>query len=252
MPSRYPSLEGQVVFVTGGGSGIGAGTVEAFAEQGARVAFVDIQREASETLVDSLAGAAHAPLFIPCDLTDIEALGRAIEQTKTDLGLIGILVNNAARDDRHEIEDVTPEYWDAAMAVNLRHQFFAAQAVRPQMRECGSGSIINFSSIAWMFGGVSMVAYATAKAGVIGLTNSLARELGPDNIRVNAIAPGAVVTERQLRLWYDEEKANEMAGRQLINRRLLPEHIARTVLFLASDDSQMITKQCIVVDAGLR
>ncbi|MEK9702602.1 MAG: SDR family oxidoreductase [Deltaproteobacteria bacterium] len=249
--ARYPSLAGRVAFVTGGGSGIGAAIVRALAEQGARVAFVDILEEASHALIQQLSNVDHKPLFIRCDLTDIGALRQAIQQVYQELGPVGILVNNAASDERHEVDKVTPDYWDNAMDVNLRHQFFAAQAVRPHMQEIGSGTIINFSSIVWKFGGAAFVAYATAKAGVVGLTNSLAREFGTDDIRVNAIAPGAVVTERQLRLWYTEEQADELMNRQLIKRRLLPEEIARTVLFLASDDSRMITKQCITVDAGL-
>lgn len=249
--ARYPSLAGRVAFVTGGGSGIGAAIVRALAEQGARVAFVDILEEASHALIQQLSNVDHKPLFIRCDLTDIGAVRQAIQQVYQELGPVGILVNNAASDERHEVDKVTPDYWDNAMDVNLRHQFFAAQAVRPHMQELGSGTIINFSSIVWIFGGAAFVAYATAKAGVVGLTNSLAREFGADDIRVNAIAPGAVVTERQLRLWYTEEQADEMANRQAIKRRLLPEEIARTVLFLASDDSRMITKQCITVDAGL-
>jgi NAD(P)-dependent dehydrogenase (short-subunit alcohol dehydrogenase family) len=249
--AHYPSLAGRVAFVTGGGSGIGAAIVRALVEQGARVAFVDILEEASHALIQQLSDVDHQPLFIRCDLTDIGALRQAIQQVYQELGPVGILVNNAASDERHEVDKVTPDYWDNAMDVNLRHQFFAAQAVRPHMQEIGSGAIINFSSIVWKFGGAAFVAYATAKAGVVGLTNSLAREFGADDIRVNAIAPGAVVTERQLRLWYTEEQADEMANRQAIKRRLLPEEIARTVLFLASDDSRMITKQCITVDAGL-
>ncbi len=250
--ARYPSLEDRVVFITGGGSGIGAAMVEAFAGQGARVAFVDVDARASEALVGRLKQGRHAPRFLACDVTDAAALRANIDAVRATLGPIGVLVNNAARDDRHAVDDVTPEYWDGAIAVNLRHQFFAAQAVRPQMRELGGGSIINFSSIAWMFGGAIFVAYATAKAGVVGLTNALARDFGPDRIRVNAIAPGAVVTERQLRLWYTEEQADEMAARQSLPGRLLPVEVARAALFLAADDSRMITKQCLVVDAGIR
>jgi NAD(P)-dependent dehydrogenase (short-subunit alcohol dehydrogenase family) len=249
--ANYPSLKDRVVLVTGGGSGIGAAIVTAFAGQGAKVAFIDIDRDSSEKLVARLSGAAQ-PLFIHCDLTDIEALRAAIGRVRKQLGPIRVLVNNAANDHRHPVDEVTPDDWDKAFAVNLRHQFFAAQEVRPHMRDLDGGSIINFSSVAWMFGGTDMIAYSTAKSAVIGLTNSLAREFGNDNIRVNAIAPGGVVTERQLRLWYTEEQADQMVERQIIKRRLLPDEIARTALFLASDDSRMITKQCIVVDAGLR
>jgi NAD(P)-dependent dehydrogenase (short-subunit alcohol dehydrogenase family) len=250
--ARYPSLVDRVVLVTGGGTGIGAAIVEALARNGAHVAFIDIQDEPAQALVERLAKARHRPRFLHGDLTDIAALRAAVATVRAEIGPVAVLVNNAANDDRHVLDEVTPDYWDAALNVNLRHQFFAAQAVRPHMRELGAGSIVNFSSIAWMFGGADFVAYSTAKAGVIGLTNSLARAFGPDNIRVNAIAPGAVVTERQLRLWYTEKDADGLAKRQLIQRRLLPDDIARAVLFLSADDSRMITKQCLVVDAGLR
>ena len=250
--ATYPSLADRVVFVTGGGSGIGAAMVAAFARNDARVAFVDIDGSASETLVGTLAEVRHTPLFIACDLTDIAALRAAITQVHMQLGPVAVLVNNAANDERHEVEAVTPEYWDRAMAVNLRHQFFAAQAVRPHMRSLGHGSIINFSSIAWMGGGVRMVAYTSAKAAVVGMTRSLAREFGADNIRVNAIAPGAVITERQRRLWLSEADVDEIVRRQCLQAPLLADEIARTALFLAADDSRMITKQCLVVDAGLR
>jgi NAD(P)-dependent dehydrogenase (short-subunit alcohol dehydrogenase family) len=250
--ASYPSLVGRAVLVTGGGSGIGAEMVTAFAGHGARVVFVDIQEDASAALARSLSHCSHPPVFLPCDITDTAALQSTIEHIKQELGPVAVLINNAANDERHPIDEVTPEYWDAAMNVNLRHAFFAAQAVRPHMKELGHGSIINFSSTAWMYGGADFVAYSTAKSGVIGLTYALARAFGGDNIRVNAIAPGAVVTERQLRLWYSEAQADEMAARQMIKQRLLPEDIARAALFLAADDSRMITKQCIVVDAGLR
>jgi NAD(P)-dependent dehydrogenase (short-subunit alcohol dehydrogenase family) len=250
--ANYPSLAGRVVFVTGGASGIGADVVRAFAGSGAKVALVDVQTDAGEALAAELGGAAYPPLFLAADLTDIDALRGAIDTTRRVLGPVAVLINNAGNDDRHEIDQVTPEYWDRTMNVNLRHQFFAAQAVRPHMKELGYGSIINFSSIAWMSGAAGMVAYTTAKSAVVGLTKTLGREFGPDNIRVNAIAPGAVMTERQLRLWYSPEEANQIADRQAIKRRLLPDDIARATLFLAADDSEMITKQYLVVDGGIR
>lgn len=250
--AHYPSLEHRTVLVTGGGSGIGASIVAAFAGQGAQVAFIDIDGEVSEKLVNDLAGSVHAPLFIRCDLTDTDALRAAVETVRARLGPIGVLVNNAANDTREAMEAVTPESWDRSMNINLRHQFFTAQAVQPHMRELGGGSIINFSSIVWMFGGADFVSYATAKAGVVGLTNALARKYGRDDIRVNAIAPGAVHTERQLRLWYTKEQADEFAKRQVLQHWLLPDELARTTLFLAADDSRMITKQLFTVDGGLR
>ena len=250
--ASYPSLKDRVVLVTGGGSGIGASIVTAFTGQGAKVAFIDIDVEASEELAASLAGAAHRPFFIRSDVTDVDALRAGIDRVRSEVGLIGVLISNAANDARQAIPEVTPESWDRGMNVNLKHQFFAAQAVYPHMRELGHGSIVNFSSTAWMYGGADFVAYATAKAGVIGLTNALARQFGPDDIRVNALAPGAVQTERQLRLWYTKEQANEFINRQLLHHWLLADEVARTVLFLAADDSRMITKQLIVVDAGLR
>ena len=250
--ASYPSLKGRVVFITGGGSGIGAALVEAFAAQGAAVAFVDILEAESRALVERLGAIGPAPLFLPCDLVDVAALGGAIAEARARLGPIGVLVNNAGNDNRQPVEAVTEADWDRTMALNLKHQFFAAQAVRAQMRELGGGAIVNFSSIAWMHGGASMVAYATAKAAIIGLTNSLARDFGPDAIRVNAIAPGAVITERQRRLWISESDLTEIVARQCLARVLLPDQIARAALFLAADDSAMITKQCLIVDGGLR
>jgi NAD(P)-dependent dehydrogenase (short-subunit alcohol dehydrogenase family) len=250
--ANYPSLEGRVVFVTGGASGIGADVVRAFVGNGAKVAFVDILAEAGAALAAEFDHTQNVPLFLKADLTDIDALRGAVDETKRRLGPIAVLINNAGNDERHDIDAITPDYWDGVMNVNLRHQFFAAQAVRPHMQELGYGSIVNFSSIAWMAGAPGMVAYTTAKSAVVGLTKSLGREFGADNIRVNAIAPGAVVTERQLRLWYSPEEADQMAGRQAIKRRLLPTDIARAALFLAADDSDMITKQYLVVDGGMR
>lgn len=234
--------------MTGGASGIGADMVRAFAANRAKVAFVDVQREAGEALATE-----HGALFLPCDVTDVPALQQAIAETADRLGPIGVLVNNAANDDRQPLDDITVDYWDASQAINLRPHFFAAQAVRPQMRQLGGGSIINFSSIAWRGGADGMAPYATAKAAVLGLTRALARGFGTDNIRVNAIEPGAVMTERQRQLWYrSEEAVRAIVDRQPIRRVLLGEDIARTALFLAADDSNMITKQSLIVDAGLR
>ncbi len=239
---------GRVVFVTGGASGIGADIVRAFARNGSKVSFVDIMEPEGEALA-----AETGALFLPCDITDIAKLKTAIADTGARLGPIGVLVNNAANDQRHEIDEVTEEFWDRAQDLNLKHQFFAAQAVRPQMQTLGGGSIINFSSIAWRGGAPNMPAYTTAKAAILGLTRSLANALGDDNIRVNAIEPGAVITEKQRRLWYPkQEQIDAIVAHQALKRVLLADEIARTVLFLAADDSRMITKQAITVDAGLR
>jgi len=250
--ARYPSLQDRVTFITGGGSGIGAAMVEAFVEQGAQVAFVDILADESNALAERLAEKGKKPLFLACNLLDIKALEVAIAEARKTLGPIQILVNNAANDMRQQVDAVTEADWDRAMGLNIKHQFFAAQAVGRQMRELGAGSIINFSSIAWMGGAGPMTTYATAKAAVVGLTNSLAREFGRSNIRVNAIAPGAVITERQRRLWVSEADMQMFIDRQCMKRSLLPDDIARTALFLAADDSFMITKQCLIVDGGLR
>lgn len=237
-----------MVFVTGGASGIGAEIVRAFARNGARVSFVDLLEAEGQALA-----AETGSLFQRCDITDIAALKATIAATRAELGPIAVLVNNAANDDRHKIDEVTEDYWDHSLDINLKPQFFAAQAVRPQMQELGHGSIINFSSIAWRGGADNMAAYATAKSAVIGLTRALARGFGNDNIRVNAIEPGAVITERQKRLWFTAEGSiDAVVQRQTLKRVLLPDEIARTVLFLAADDSRMITKQSITVDAGLR
>lgn len=249
--ATYPSLEGRVVAITGGASGIGADMVRAFAGQGARVAFLDVDDGAAAMLRDELA--PNPPLYVACDLVDIAALRAAIEEIRAALGPVAVLVNNAANDRRQPVDEVTPEDWDLAQAVNLRPHFFAAQAVRPHMQALGHGSIINFSSIAWRAGAAEMAPYGTAKAAVVGLTRALARAFGGDGIRVNAIEPGAVMTDRQRHLWYPTDASVEaMVARQSIRDVLLGEEIARAALFLAADDSRMITKQSITVDAGLR
>ncbi|MGA8431791.1 MAG: SDR family NAD(P)-dependent oxidoreductase [Candidatus Sulfotelmatobacter sp.] len=247
----YPSLRDVVVLVTGGGSGIGAALVEQFALRGARVTFLDVADEASGKLVEDLSSRCdHTPLFLHCDLLDIVALRGAITDIEKRLGPVRVLVNNAASDDRHSFAEVTPEYWDERMAVNLRHQFFATQAAAPGMAAAGGGSIINMSSIAWMIPSTGLPAYVTAKAGIVGLTRTLARELGGDNIRVNCVLPGAIMTERQRRLWMTPEYLAEIMQRQSLKRELLPEEVARLVLFLAADDSAGITGQNFVIDGG--
>ena len=251
--ATYPSLAGRTVFVTGGASGIGADIVRAFVGQRSRVAFCDVQADAGEALVSELSGGDLPPLFLPCDLRDVEAVRATIADVRDRLGPITVLVNNAGNDDRHDIADVTPEYWDWVQAINIRPHFFTAQAVIPQMREGGGGSIINLSSIAWRGGGPNMAAYTSAKAAVVGLTHSLARALGHDGIRVNAIEPGAVITERQRQLWFTRPGSIEaVVEKQCLGTVLLADEVARTALFLAADDSRMITKQSITVDGGLR
>ena len=250
--AAYPSLAGRNVFVSGGATGIGADIVRAFAANHAQIAFVDVQREEGQALAAMVKSGGGTALFLSCDVTDIPALQAAIADTRAKLGPIAVLVNNAANDERHAVADVTADYWDRAQNVNLRHHFFAAQAVHPQMRELGFGSIINLSSIAWR-GAAEMPAYSAAKAGIIGLTHALARAFGSDNIRVNAIEPGAVMTDRQRRLWYKTpESIDAIVQRQAIRSTLIGEDIARMALFLAADDSRMVTKQSITVDAGLR
>lgn len=249
--AHYPDLSGKTVFITGGGSGIGAALTEGFARQGARVAFVDIAREPSEALVRRLqADGLAAPLFIACDISDVDALRAAIGRTQETLGDIAVLVNNAANDDRHRLEDVTPDYWDDRQAILIRPMFFAAQAVAPQMRRRGGGAIVNFGSVSWMDKMGGMPAYTTAKAAVQGLTRGLARDLGPDNIRVNTLVPGWVMTERQLKLWVTPESGAVIDSKQCLPGRVLPGHIADMVLFLASDAAAMCTAQDFIVDAG--
>lgn len=249
--ATYPSLRDRIVLVTGGGSGIGASIVEQFAFQGARVAFLDVAVDCSNDLVRKLsATCSHAPLFIPCDLTDIASLQSAIARIEEQLGPIAVLVNNAARDDRHNYAGVTPEYWDRAMNVNLRHQFFAIQSVVPAMKQAGGGSIINMSSICWLIPSTGFPAYATAKAAIVGLTRSMSHELGEHGIRVNAVLPGAILTERQRQLWWTPEYEAKVMSRQALKQHIAPEEVARLLLFLASDDSAFITNQSYIIDAG--
>jgi D-xylose 1-dehydrogenase len=251
MSTRYDSLRDRVVLVTGGASGIGGEIVAAFSRNRARVAFLDIDRTAADLLAHHLKDERHRPLFLHCDLTDVEALRRCVADVVAQLGPVAVLINNAADDARMTVDEVTPEAWDRSFAINLRHQFFAAQAVRAHMRQRGGGVIVNLSSIAWMGGATGMIAYASAKAGVIGLTRSLAREFGADGIRVNAIAPGAVMTPRQMRLWHTRHSADALVERQAIRAPVTEADIAAAALFLAADDSRMITKQCLIVDGGL-
>ena len=240
----YPSLEGRRVLITGGASGIGAEIVRGFARNGAQVTMLDIDREAGEAVAQQ-----HAPhvRFVECDLTDIAVLRAAVAR----VGSVTVLINTAADDQRYELEDITPEQWDATQTVNLRHQFFVAQAVIPGMRAAGGGSIVNLSSVAWRRGPSGLLPYATAKAGVIGLTNSLATVLGGDRIRVNAIAPGAVMTPRQMRLWHTPESRERLVAAQAIPHDVTERDIAAAALFLAADDSGMVTRQCLYVDGGM-
>ena len=249
--ARYPSLQGQVVFISGGATGIGASLVEHFARQEAQVAFVDRQEETGRALAAGLAAEGlPTPLFLPLDLRDIHALQRAVATAGEQLGPVSVLVNNAAHDERHRIEDVTVEFWEDRMQVNLRHQFFAAQAVLPMMRTAGSGSIINMGSVSWHIGQGGMPAYTTAKAGIEGLTRGLARDLGPDRIRANCIIPGWIMTQRQIELWLTPDAERELMQSQCLKEKVYPADVARLALWLAAEDSRMCTSQTWVVDAG--
>jgi NAD(P)-dependent dehydrogenase (short-subunit alcohol dehydrogenase family) len=247
----YPSLRDRVVIVTGGATGIGEALVEAFAMQQAQVAFLDIQEESAAHLTDRLTKAGGTtPAFTRCDLTDIAGVKRAVAAIVERFGRVDVLVNNAGNDTRHQVLEVTEEFWDRTIAVNLRHQFFMAQAVIPAMQKAHHGSILNMSSIGWQIPSTSQVVYVTAKAGIVGMTRTLAHELGADNIRVNSIMPGAILTERQERLWLTEEYKATVLGNQALKRMIYPDEVARLALFLAADDSSAITNQSYVIDGG--
>lgn len=251
--ASYPSLCDRSVLVTGGGSGIGATIVEAFARQGAKVALLDIDIDASRALVDTLSHTSrHAPRFVACDLRSIAALNDAVAEIEAAQGGIQILINNAANDDRHAVAEVTPDYWDERMATNLRHLFFAAKAVAPSMRADGGGAIVNLGSISWHLALPDIALYQTAKAGIEGMTRALARDLGTDNIRVTTIVPGGIKTPRQDALWHDDAETERMLAAQCLKARVLPEDVAALALFLASDDARMCTAHEYFVDAGWR
>ncbi len=246
--ATYPSLADRVVLVTGGASGIGASIVDAFIGQGSRVGFLDLDEEAGAALAAKHSGKSIA--FERCDLRDVDDLKAAIGRVRDALGPITILVNNAARDDRHTLESVTSDYWDERIATNLKHQFFASQAVAPDMRAAGKGAIICMGSVSWVKGQGGMPCYTTAKSAVQGLTRSLARDLGADNIRVNSILPGWIMTQRQIDMWLTPESEKELMARQCLKRKLVPDDIARPVLFFASDEAGACTNQSYIVDGG--
>jgi D-xylose 1-dehydrogenase len=249
--ASYPSLFGRAVLITGGATGIGESLVLHFARQGSRVAFLDIDDQPARRLVDRVAGeGCPTALFFHCDLTDIAALKEATNEVLARLGGLDVLVNNAANDQRHTIEQVTAESWDRSMQQNLRHQFFCIQAVLPAMRAAGRGSIINMSSISWMVPSTGLPVYIAAKAAIVGLTRTLAHELGSSGIRVNAVLPGAIATEKQKRLVYTPEYKAQILASQALKREIVPEDVARLVLFLAADDSSAITNQSYVIDGG--
>lgn len=245
--ASYPSLAGKTVIVTGGATGLGAEFVHQFVSQGARVGFVDIDEKAGGELAAELGSDV---LFVPCDVRDIPSLESAIAQIGAEFGPATVLVNNAAHDKRHSIDELDVAYWDDRMAVNLRHQFFATRALLPVMKAAGGGSIINLGSISAHIDLMDLVGYITAKAGIEGLTRTLARELGPDNIRVNCVIPGWIMTERQLRDWVTPEAAQQIERNQCLTNPLYPADVARMVLWLAADDSAMCTAQNWVVDGG--
>jgi D-xylose 1-dehydrogenase len=250
--ATYPSLRDRVVFISGGSSGIGVELVRAFAQQGARVAFCGTKEGGGQALIDEATAAGlPVPWYGACDVRDVVAYQALLRRVADEVGPVRVLVNNAGRDDRHAMEDVTPEFWDERLALNLKHYFFAIQAVAPGMAAAGGGSVINMGSVSWMRGRPNLVGYTTAKAGILGLTRTLARELGGRNIRVNALVPGAIVTERQSALHRDAAADQAFLDAQCLKIRLDAGHVARATLFLAADDSDGMTGQHVLVDAGI-
>ena len=250
MAAIYPDLEGKSVLVTGGGSGIGASIVRAFARQKAKVGFLDIAREPSARLVEELAGQGHQVHYGYCDVTNIDHLREAIGRVRGVIGPVRVLINNAAHDERHTTESVTPEYWDDRIAINLKHQFFAAQAVLPDMQAANGGAIVNFGSISWMMGQGGMPVYTASKSAILGLTRSLARDYGTWNIRVNAVAPGWIMTERQVEKWLTPQGEADLMKAQCLKRKLYPDDVSKVVVFLASDEAGAVSSQQYIVDGG--
>ncbi|MDH4247684.1 MAG: SDR family oxidoreductase [Deltaproteobacteria bacterium] len=249
--AKYPSLKNRSVFITGGGSGIGASIVEHFCEQGSKVGFVDIDVASSKKLVADMKAKGHiAPVFREVDLRNIAALQKAIKEISAEMGPFTILINNAAHDERHKIDDVTVEFWDDRQAVNLRHQFFTVQAIYKEMAAAGGGSIVNIGSSSWYLAQGGMPGYTTAKCAVLGLTRGFARDLGGMNIRVNHLVPGWIMTQRQIDKWLTPESEADMLKKQCLKEKVYPEDVARMALWLASDDSRMCTNQSWVVDGG--
>lgn len=249
--ATYPSLNNRVILVSGGATGIGAAIVEAFAAQQARVVFLDIQDAAAEALINRIQSSGlQAPAYYRCDLTDVAAIQTTTQKILERFRSVDVLVNNAGNDARHKTEEVTSEFWDKTMATNLKHQFFLAQAVIASMKQGGRGSIINMSSIAWAIPSTGVPVYVTAKAAIVGMTRTLAHELGAVGIRVNCVMPGAILTERQKQLWMTDAYKAEILASQALKRLLLPEEVARLVLFLAADDSSAITNQSYAIDGG--
>jgi NAD(P)-dependent dehydrogenase (short-subunit alcohol dehydrogenase family) len=248
----YPSLKGRTVLVTGGGSGIGESIVRHFAAQGSKVGFIDIKEKESRSLESKLRKKKQKVHFEHADLADIEALRAAIGRIRKAFGPITVLINNAAHDERHKLAEVTPDYFDDRIAVNVRHQFFAIQAVVDEMKKAGGGSIVNLTSTSFMVGSQDLPVYTIAKAGVLGLTGGLARELGPFNIRINSFAPGWIMTERQLTKWMTPAGEKELMQSQALKRKLYPDDMARAILFLASDEASAVTNQTFIFDGGWR